>query len=148
LIPSADGIFAQHNHSRPTDLVIRCITVSLEYAFELSQEPLRTSGGWRVEFRRSLRARLVGKRCAATRGPQLAHSRAQICVGFSAGKRGRNNEKSRRQTNVDQRTACRFVTHEVRESDHLLGAQHDFFGTGRQAILGIVQRQAGGRWTE
>ncbi len=28
-------------HSRPTDLVIRCITVGLENAFELSQEPLR-----------------------------------------------------------------------------------------------------------
>ena len=31
-----------------------------------------TSGGWRVEFRLSHRARLVGKRCAATGGPQLA----------------------------------------------------------------------------
>src|SRR5271154_6174744 len=28
-------------HSRPTDLVIRCIAVGLEKAFELSQEPLR-----------------------------------------------------------------------------------------------------------
>src|SRR5664279_5384274 len=28
-------------HSRPTDLVIRCIAVGLENAFELSQEPLR-----------------------------------------------------------------------------------------------------------
>src|SRR5271157_4611561 len=29
-------------HSRPTDLVIRCIAVGLENAFELSQEPLRS----------------------------------------------------------------------------------------------------------
>src|SRR5258708_17659968 len=29
------------HHSRPTDLVIRCIAVGLENAFELSQEPLR-----------------------------------------------------------------------------------------------------------
>src|ERR1035437_10761581 len=29
------------HHSRPTDLVICCIAVSLENAFELSQEPLR-----------------------------------------------------------------------------------------------------------
>ena len=29
-------------HSRPTDLVIRCIAVSLENAFELSQETLRS----------------------------------------------------------------------------------------------------------
>src|SRR5271154_7598778 len=28
-------------HSRPTDLVIRCIAVGLEKAFELSREPLR-----------------------------------------------------------------------------------------------------------
>ena len=28
-------------HSRPTDLVVRCIAVGLENAFELSQEPLR-----------------------------------------------------------------------------------------------------------
>src|SRR5437762_13126574 len=28
-------------HYRPTDLVIRCIAVGLENAFELSQEPLR-----------------------------------------------------------------------------------------------------------
>src|SRR5437660_12135825 len=31
-----------------------------------------TCGAWRVEFRCSLRARFVGKRCAATDGPQLA----------------------------------------------------------------------------
>jgi hypothetical protein len=29
-------------HSRPTDLVIRCIAVGLKNAFELSQEPLRS----------------------------------------------------------------------------------------------------------
>src|SRR5271165_6908969 len=29
-------------HSWPTDLVIRCIAVGLENAFELSQEPLRS----------------------------------------------------------------------------------------------------------
>jgi hypothetical protein len=28
-------------HSRPTDLIIGCIAVGLENAFELSQEPLR-----------------------------------------------------------------------------------------------------------
>lgn len=45
----ASGVY----HSRPTDLVIRCIAVGLENAFELCQEPLRPIASAMISAARS-----------------------------------------------------------------------------------------------